>query len=128
MSNYTGAAAMTTETFLAGLPAAPRFAQTYCSQCGRSFPAGNHGYSSCRSHGGRDAFESAYWSVEEMEDARRFANDAEDVARALVEGVREETAKAIATALQLLKSGRHDEAETVARRAEAGLVQEYLEA
>lgn len=117
---------MTTSTFLADLPALPRFAQTYCSQCGRSFGPGNHGFSSCRSH--RPALDSGYWTVEEMEDARRFANDAEDVARALVEGVREETAKAIATALQLLKSGRHDEAETVARRAEAGLIQEYLEA
>lgn len=120
---------MTTETFLADLPPLPaaRFAQTFCSQCGHSFGPGNHGYSSCRSHGG-DAFDVAFWAVEETEAARAFANDPEDVARALVEGVREETAKAIATALQLLKSGRHDEAETVARRAEAGLIQEYLEA
>lgn len=117
---------MTTSTFLADLPAPPRFAQTYCSSCGRTFGPGNNGYSHCRNHGGID--DAYYWTVEEMEDARRFANDAEDVARALVEGVREETAKAIATALQLLKSGRHDEAETVARRAEAGLIQEYLEA
>lgn len=118
---------MTTETtFLADLPALPRFGQTYCSQCGRTFPAGDHGYSSCRSHG--DDLAGSYWTVEEMEEAKSFANDPDDVARALVEGVREETAKAIATALQLLKSGRHDEAETVARRAEAGLIQEYLEA
>lgn len=117
---------MTTETFLADLPPTPRFAQTFCSQCGRSFGPGNHGFSSCRSH--RPAIDSGYWTVEEMEEAKSFANDPDDVARALVEGVREETAKAIATALQLLKSGRHDEAETVARRAEAGLIQEYLEA
>lgn len=117
---------MTTSTFLADLPPTRRFAQTYCSQCGRSFGPGNHGYSSCRSH--RPAIDSGYWTVEETEAARAFANDPEDVARALVEGVREETAKAIATALQLLRAGRHDEAETVARRAEAGLIQEYLEA
>lgn len=121
---------MTTKIFIADLPPSPaaRFAQTYCSQCGGSFGPGNHGYSSCRSHGSRDAFESAYWSAEEMEQAKAFANDPEDVARALVEGVREDTAKAIATALQLLREGRHDEAETVARQAERGLIQEYLEA
>lgn len=30
----------------------PRFAETYCSQCGRSFGPGNHGYSHCKDHGG----------------------------------------------------------------------------
>lgn len=117
---------MTTETFLADLPPLPRFAQTYCSQCGGSFGPGNHGYSSCRSH--RPDVDSGYWSVEEMEQAKAFANDPEDVARALVEGVREDTAKWIATALHLLKEGRRDEADVMARRAERGLIHEYLEA
>ncbi|WP_186158952.1 hypothetical protein [Burkholderia gladioli] len=27
-----------------------RFMRTYCSQCGRSFPAGNSGYSHCSDH------------------------------------------------------------------------------
>jgi hypothetical protein len=119
---------MTTATFLADLPPLPaaRFANVFCSQCGREFGPGDQGFSSCRDHGAIDG--AYYWSVEETEAARSFANDPEDVARALVEGVRDDTARAIATALQLLKEGRHDEAESAARRAESGLIQEYLEA
>lgn len=30
----------------------PRFSSVFCSQCGRTFGAADHGYSSCRSHRG----------------------------------------------------------------------------
>jgi hypothetical protein len=30
-----------------------KFEKTYCSQCGREFGPGDHGYSDCRSHGDR---------------------------------------------------------------------------
>lgn len=45
---------MTTETFLADLPPLPaaRFANVFCSQCGKEFGPGNHGYSHCRNHAG----------------------------------------------------------------------------
>lgn len=29
-----------------------RFNEVFCSQCGRSFGAGNYGYSSCKDHKG----------------------------------------------------------------------------
>lgn len=29
----------------------PRFEHTYCSQCGREFGPGDHGYSHCHQHG-----------------------------------------------------------------------------
>jgi hypothetical protein len=33
--------------------ATPRFAETFCSNCGGSFGPGDHGFSHCRSHKGR---------------------------------------------------------------------------
>lgn len=33
----------------------PKFEHTYCSQCGREFGPGNHGYSRCDSHAGQRA-------------------------------------------------------------------------
>lgn len=30
--------------------AEPKFAETWCSQCGEGFGPGNHGYSHCRNH------------------------------------------------------------------------------
>lgn len=61
-------------------------------------------------------------------EAMAMANDREYVTNALANGVRAITASYIAEALQLLRAGRHNEADAVARRAEAALAVEYAAA
>ena len=41
------------DAICAAAPGLPRFDTVSCSQCGRTFPSGDHGYSHCEDHTGK---------------------------------------------------------------------------
>jgi hypothetical protein len=68
-----------------------------------------------------------YYDIAAVEEAKAAVNDPEYIARALCAGIGEGSAAALAQAFQFLKTGRHDEADMMARSAESLLMHEYME-